>query len=221
MLSLRLLPTGAPVCPELPESPVCPELPESHTSQELPEPPVSQELPEPFITSVLPESPFTPKMPESPDTPALPVSHFTPELPESPACPVLPESPVHSGPVARVPNPRSVLTFFHYRPALHRPAKMITRAQRRMLNEVKTNSRMSAKDLRKYLEDANISVDKSTINKTLNKNGVHGRRPWKMPLVSKKNIAARLKFPKLQTKFVLFGRNTQHYVWRKPTVKYG
>ena len=75
--------------------------------------------------------------------------------------------------------------------------------------------------------------------------GGHHRRN---PLLSKKNIAAHLKFAKEQldvpqrywqknlwtdeTKVELFGRNTQHYVWRKkgtshkhqnliPNVKYG
>ena len=43
---------------------------------------------------------------------------------------------------------------------------------------------VSAKDLQKSLEDANISVDESTIRKTLNKSGVHGRTPWKKPLLS-------------------------------------
>jgi hypothetical protein len=61
---------------------------------------------------------------------------------------------------------------------------------------VKKNPRVSAKDLQKFLEDANISVDESTKRKTLNKNGVQGRTPWKKPLLSKKTIAARLKFAK-------------------------
>jgi hypothetical protein len=65
-----------------------------------------------------------------------------------------------------------------------------------MLNEVKKNPRVSAKDLQKSLEDTNISVDESTIPKTLNKDGVHGRTSWKKPLLSKKNIAARLQFAK-------------------------
>ena len=92
------------------------------------------------------------------------------------------------------------------------------------------------------------SVDKSTICKTLNKNGVHGRTSQKKPLLSQKNIAARLKFAKEhldvpqhywqnimwtdETTVELFRWNTQHYVWRKkgtahqhknliPTVKYG
>ena len=65
-----------------------------------------------------------------------------------------------------------------------------------MLNEVKMNPRVSAKDLQKSLEDANISVGDSSICKTLNMKGVHGRTPWKKPLLSKKNIAQHLKFAK-------------------------
>ena len=80
--------------------------------------------------------------------------------------------------------------------------------------------------------------------KTLNKNGVHGRTLRKKPLLSKNNFAALLKFakehldvPQLywknilrtdETNVELFGRNTQHYVWREkvhqnliPTVTYG
>uniref|UniRef100_A0A8C5R032 Transposase n=1 Tax=Leptobrachium leishanense TaxID=445787 RepID=A0A8C5R032_9ANUR len=133
-------------------------------------------------------------------------------------------------------------------PRRGRPVKMTARAQRRMVNEVKKNPRVSAKDLQKSLAHANIFVDTSTIRKTLNKNGVHGRTPRRKPLLSKKNIAARLKFAKEhldvpqhywqnilstdETKIELFGKNTQHYVWRKkgtahqhqnliPTVKHG
>jgi transposase len=42
------------------------------------------------------------------------------------------------------------------------------------------------KTYRNLLEHANISVDESTISKTLNKNGVHGRTPRKKPQHSKK-----------------------------------
>uniref|UniRef100_A0A803JTN5 Transposase Tc1-like domain-containing protein n=1 Tax=Xenopus tropicalis TaxID=8364 RepID=A0A803JTN5_XENTR len=76
------------------------------------------------------------------------------------------------------------------------PVKVTARAQRRMLNEVKKNPRVSAKDLQKCLASANIPVSKSTIRKTLNKNGFHGRIPQRKPLLSKKNIAADLKFAK-------------------------
>jgi transposase len=73
-------------------------------------------------------------------------------------------------------------------PMSGRPAKMTARAQRRMLNEVKKNPRVSAKDLQKSLEHGNIFVDKSTICKTINNNGFHGRTPRKKPLLSKKTL---------------------------------
>ncbi|XP_064821061.1 protein enabled homolog [Oncorhynchus masou masou] len=75
-LSLRLIPTGAPACPVLPEpssspalleSPACPALPES-------EEPLCPELPEPLCPE-LPE-PLCPELPEP----------LCPELPE-PLCP--------------------------------------------------------------------------------------------------------------------------------------
>jgi hypothetical protein len=65
-----------------------------------------------------------------------------------------------------------------------------------MLNEVKKNPKVLDKDLQKSLERANISVDESTIRKTLIKNGVNGT-PRKKPLLSKRTIAARLKFAKV------------------------
>ena len=75
------------------------------------------------------------------------------------------------------------------------PPNMTGGAQRAM--RLKKNPRVSAKDFQKSLEHAKISIDESTIRKTLNKNGVHGRTPRKKPLLSKKNITARLKFAKV------------------------
>ena len=133
-------------------------------------------------------------------------------------------------------------------PRSGRPVKITPKAQRVIINEVKKNPRVSAEDLRKSLKHADISVDTSTIRKTLNKNGIHGRRPRRKPLLSKKNISARLEFAKKhldasqchwenilwtdETKVELFGGKTQHHVWRTagtahhhqnliPTVKFG
>lgn len=133
-------------------------------------------------------------------------------------------------------------------PRSGRPVKMTPRAQRRLINEVKKQPRVTAKDLKASLVQANICVHESTVRKTLNKQGVYGRTPRRKPLLTKKNIAARLKFAKEhidtpqrywqnvlwtdETKIELFGKNTQHYIWRKkgtahhheniiPTVKYG
>ena len=62
-----------------------------------------------------------------------------------------------------------------------------------MLIEVKKNSRVSAKDIQKSLEDTNLSVDEATIRKILNKSGDPGRPPGKEPMLSKTHIAAWLK----------------------------
>uniref|UniRef100_A0A8L0DPT6 Uncharacterized protein n=1 Tax=Oncorhynchus mykiss TaxID=8022 RepID=A0A8L0DPT6_ONCMY len=102
-LSLRLLPTGAPTCPALPEpsscpappeSPVCPEPPESPVCPEPPESPVCPEPPESPVCPEPPESPVCPEPPESPVCPEPPESPVCPEPPESPVCPEPPESPV-------------------------------------------------------------------------------------------------------------------------------
>ena len=79
---------------------------------------------------------------------------------------------------------------------------------------------------------ANVSVHESTIRKTLNKKGVHGRIARRKQLLSKKNIATCLKFAKDylddpegywknvlwtdESKVELFGFNEKRYVWRKP-----
>ena len=73
-------------------------------------------------------------------------------------------------------------------PRSGRPVKMTVRAQRRLFNEVKKNPRVSAKDFQKSLAYANIPVSESTICKTLNKNGFHGRIPHRKPLLSKKTL---------------------------------
>ena len=107
-----------------------------------------------------------------------------------------------------------------------RPVKMTPRAQRRLINEVKKQPRVTAKDLKASLVQANICVHESTVRKTLNKRGFYGRTPRRKPLLTKKNIAAHLKFAKEhidtpqrywqnvlwtdETKIELFGKNLQH-----------
>ncbi|KAK3528556.1 hypothetical protein QTP70_002805 [Hemibagrus guttatus] len=117
-----------------------------------------------------------------------------------------------------------------------------------MLIELKKNPRVTAKELKDSVKLANNSVHESTIRKTLNRNGIHGRTPQRKPLLYKKNIAACLKFAEDhldtpqhywenvlwtdETKIKLFEKNLQRFVWCKkkkvyqhentiPTVKYG
>lgn len=77
------------------------------------------------------------------------------------------------------------------------PAKMTTKSQRRILNEVKKNPQATAKDLRTSLELANIHVHKNTIYTFLNRQGVNirilGKKP---PALQKKYIVACLNFTK-------------------------
>ena len=109
---------------------------------------------------------------------------------------------------------------------------MTPKARRRMLNEVQTEEEeVMAECLKESLELVTISVHESTIRKTLNRHGVHGRTPQRKPLLTKKNIAPLLKLAKgaprhsttLRGKYFvnwwneveLFRKNTQHYIWCK------
>ncbi|MBN3290480.1 TCB1 transposase, partial [Polypterus senegalus] len=133
-------------------------------------------------------------------------------------------------------------------PRSGRPTKITPRAQRRLIREVTKDPRTTSKELQASLASIKVSVHDSTIRKRLGKNGLHGRFPRRKPLLSKKNIRARLNFAKKhlndcqdfwentlwtdETKVELFGRQMSRYIWRKrntafqkkniiPTVKYG
>uniref|UniRef100_A0A8C4SHN1 Transposase Tc1-like domain-containing protein n=1 Tax=Erpetoichthys calabaricus TaxID=27687 RepID=A0A8C4SHN1_ERPCA len=54
----------------------------------------------------------------------------------------------------------------------------------------------TSKELQASLASIKVSVHDSTIRKRLGKNGLHGRCPRRKPLLSKKNIRARLNFAK-------------------------
>ena len=108
------------------------------------------------------------------------------------------------------------------------PTKITPRARRTII-QVTKNPRVMSKDLQASLALANVSVHKSTIRKTLNKNGVDRRMARRNPLLSKKNIATRLKFAKEhlddpegywkkvlwtdEVKVEGFGFNEKRYVW--------
>ncbi|KAK3549753.1 hypothetical protein QTP86_007766 [Hemibagrus guttatus] len=133
-------------------------------------------------------------------------------------------------------------------PRRGRPTKITPRAQRQLIQEVTKHPTTTSKELQASLASVKVSVHDSTIRKRLGKNGLHGRVPKRKPLLSKKNIKARLSFARNhlddpqdfwentlwtdETKTELFRRSVSHYVWRKsntafqkkiitPTVKYG
>uniref|UniRef100_A0A8C4NIR9 Transposase n=1 Tax=Eptatretus burgeri TaxID=7764 RepID=A0A8C4NIR9_EPTBU len=117
-----------------------------------------------------------------------------------------------------------------------RPTKITPRARLIIIQEITKNPRIMSKDLQASLELGNVSVHESTIKKTRNKNGVHGKIARRKPLHSKKNIAPCLKFAKDhldnpegwwknvlwtdESKVELFGLNEKHYVWQKPNTAF-
>ncbi|KAK3515289.1 hypothetical protein QTP70_013482 [Hemibagrus guttatus] len=133
-------------------------------------------------------------------------------------------------------------------PRSGRLTKITPRAQRQLIQEVTKDPTTTSKELQASLASVKVSVHDSTIRKRLGKNGLRGRVPRPKPLLSKKNIKARLNFARKhlddpqdfwentlwtdETKIELFGRSVSHYVWHKsnttfqkkniiPTVKYG
>ncbi|XP_075444851.1 uncharacterized protein LOC142488342 isoform X3 [Ascaphus truei] len=114
-------------------------------------------------------------------------------------------------------------------PRSGRPTKISPRTNQQIIQEVTKNPRVTSKDLQATLALANVSVHDSTIRKRLNNGGWIARRK---PLLSKKNIAARLKFAKEhiddpqdfwnnvlwtdESKVELFGLNEKRSAWRKP-----
>uniref|UniRef100_A0A803KDU4 Transposase n=1 Tax=Xenopus tropicalis TaxID=8364 RepID=A0A803KDU4_XENTR len=132
-------------------------------------------------------------------------------------------------------------------PRSGRPTKITPRAQRQLIREATKDPRTTSKELQASLASIKVSVHDSTIRKRLGKNGLHGRFPRRKPLLSKKNIMARLNFAKKNISMIAktFGkipcgptRQKLNFlegacpVWRKsntafqkkniiPTVKYG
>uniref|UniRef100_A0A803KF20 Transposase Tc1-like domain-containing protein n=1 Tax=Xenopus tropicalis TaxID=8364 RepID=A0A803KF20_XENTR len=81
-------------------------------------------------------------------------------------------------------------------PRSGRPTKITPRAQRQLIREATKDPRTTSKELQASLASIKVSVHDSTIRKRLGKNGLHGRFPRRKPLLSKKNIKARLNFAK-------------------------
>uniref|UniRef100_A0A8C6P1G5 Transposase Tc1-like domain-containing protein n=1 Tax=Nothobranchius furzeri TaxID=105023 RepID=A0A8C6P1G5_NOTFU len=126
-------------------------------------------------------------------------------------------------------------------PRSGRPTKITPRAQRQLIREVTKDPRTTFKELQTSLASVKVSVHDSTIR--------HKHRfPRHKPLLSKKNIKARLNFAKKhlndcqdfwentlwtdETKVELFGRQMSRNIWRRsntafqtkniiPTVKHG
>ncbi|KAG5841945.1 hypothetical protein ANANG_G00172420 [Anguilla anguilla] len=81
-------------------------------------------------------------------------------------------------------------------PRSGRPAKISPRAQRQLIREVTKDPGRTSKELQASLASAKVSVHESTIRKRLLKNGIHGRVARRKPLLTKRNINARLTIAK-------------------------
>uniref|UniRef100_A0A9J8B3Q1 Transposase n=1 Tax=Cyprinus carpio carpio TaxID=630221 RepID=A0A9J8B3Q1_CYPCA len=133
-------------------------------------------------------------------------------------------------------------------PRSGRPSKFTPRADRKMLKEVTQNPKISSQDLQQALATVDVKMHASTVRKRLQKYNFHGRCARRKPLLSKKNIKARLKFAREnvdkdqdfwnnvlwtdESKIELFGHRNRGHVWCKsntafqernliPTVKHG
>uniref|UniRef100_A0AAY5K3S6 Transposase Tc1-like domain-containing protein n=1 Tax=Esox lucius TaxID=8010 RepID=A0AAY5K3S6_ESOLU len=104
-------------------------------------------------------------------------------------------------------------------PRSGRPSKITPRATRKIINQVNANPNITSGDLQTSLAASQVIVHASTIRRTLNRHGIHGRVARKKPLMSKKGQTAHLNLakdhlgkPKGFWKSILWTR----YVWRKP-----
>ncbi|KAK3523620.1 hypothetical protein QTP70_002743 [Hemibagrus guttatus] len=79
-------------------------------------------------------------------------------------------------------------------PRSGQPTRITPRAQRQLIQEVTKDPTTTSKELQASLASVKVSVHDSTIRKRRGKNGLHGRVPRQKPLLSKKNIKARLSF---------------------------
>ncbi len=104
------------------------------------------------------------------------------------------------------------------------------RTLRRLVRMMET-TRLTSKDLKDNLEQSGVMVSTSTIRRTLNQAGLHGRRPKKTLLLKKRHTKERLIFAKEylnkpqsfwenvlwtdETKIELFGNLHQQFVYRR------
>uniref|UniRef100_A0A8C6KMD7 Tc1-like transposase DDE domain-containing protein n=1 Tax=Nothobranchius furzeri TaxID=105023 RepID=A0A8C6KMD7_NOTFU len=133
-------------------------------------------------------------------------------------------------------------------PRSGRKHKLSPAAERKLVWRVKSEPRITKKQICQELEAAGIHLLLSTVKRVLHLHGLRGCRARRKPLLQKRHLKARLKFAadhmdkdktfwrkvlwSDETKIELFGHNAQQYVWRRkgeafnpkntmPTVKHG
>ncbi len=130
-----------------------------------------------------------------------------------------------------------------------RPRKLIPRQERLLMRRVEENWHADSLQLSKEVESqTGVTISRDTIRRTLQRNGMHGCRPRKKPLLKPRHKKARLEFARAhadkdqdywdsilwsdETKINVFGTDGFKTVWRRkgeeykekcmvPTVKHG
>ncbi len=130
-----------------------------------------------------------------------------------------------------------------------RPRKLTPRQERLLMRRVEENRHASSLQLSKEVESqTGVIISRDTIRRTLQRNGMHGCRPRKKPLLKPRHKKAHLEFARAhadkdedywdsilwsdETKINVFGTDGFKTVWRRkgeeykekcmvPTVKHG
>ncbi len=130
-----------------------------------------------------------------------------------------------------------------------RPRTLTPRQERLLMRRVEENRHASSLQLSKEVESqTGVTISRDTIRHTLRRNGMHGCRPWKKPLLKPRHKKARLEFARAhadkdedywnyilwsdETKITVFRTDGFKTVWRRkgeeykekcmvPTVKHG
>ncbi len=124
------------------------------------------------------------------------------------------------------------------------PRKLTPRQERLLMRRVEENRHASSLQLSKEVESQNgVTISRDTVRRTLQRNGMHGCRPRKKPLLKPRHKKARAHADKDEdywdsilwsdeTKINVFGTDGFKTVWRRkgeeykekcmvPTVKHG
>ncbi len=113
-----------------------------------------------------------------------------------------------------------------------RPRKLTPRQERLLMRRVEENRHASSLQLSKEVESqTGVTISRDTIRRTLQRNGMHGCRPQKKPLLKPRHKKAHLEFARAhadkdedywdsilwsdETKINVFGTDGLKTVWRR------
>ncbi|KAG2462665.1 TCB1 transposase, partial [Polypterus senegalus] len=117
-------------------------------------------------------------------------------------------------------------------PRAGRTSKLSDRGRRALVREVTKNPMVTLSELQRSSVERGEPSRRTTISAAIHQSGLYGKVARRKPLLSKRQMAARLEFAKRhlkdsqamrnkilwsdETKIELFGVNGRRHVWRKP-----